>query len=149
MSMKGKRMLWVEDDYFRLRGMVRPLQKRGLEVVSVENEREATELLDKKQHFDVFLIDILIPEGLEESQVESAVLKDHPGLSLIEKIRCVYKLSTPILVLTVVQDARVLGRIRKIGVSNILLKGYFHPSELEHEVALSLGIESDTPELAP
>lgn len=142
MTLNGKRMLWVDDDYYRLRGLVRPLVKMGLEVIYVENEKEAIKLLNEKSHFDIFLIDILIPEGLDVNQLESIEIKNNVGLLLVEKIRQIYKLSSPIFVLTVVQDKRILDLLRKHGVSNIMAKGHIYPADLKNEVALALGIKS-------
>lgn len=141
--MKGKRMLWVEDDYFRLRGLTRPLKKKGLEIVFAKDEKEATGLLDKKERFDIFLIDIIIPEGIDDRKVASVEVRENVGVDLIRRIRQNYNLSIPILVLTVVEDPIILQEIRNLGVSTIIPKGNFHPSELENEVALVLGLKSD------
>jgi CheY-like chemotaxis protein len=126
MNMKNCRILWVEDDYKNLLPLIEPLRKIYLFDYAV-NEREAIALL--KEHFyDLIILDIILPEGVyyEDRDPEAYV-----GLKLLDKIINELKIETQIIVITVVNDRRIMGKINDLGVNKILNKGRIMPSELK------------------
>ena len=60
-SLAGRRILWVEDDYYHLKGLVRPLVKKGCEIVNAGSYVEAVGLLNDWRNFSLILLDLIIP----------------------------------------------------------------------------------------
>lgn len=61
-AFEGKRILLVEDDIRNIFSLVSVLESYKLNVVFTENGREALEMLQKDHHFDLVLMDIMMPE---------------------------------------------------------------------------------------
>ena len=142
--MTAPRVLWVEDEFNDLRGLVRPLQLRGVFVEFVGDYESARGLLDKGAIFDLFIVDVIIPEWSADDRFDHGQPRENVGLDLIKDIREKYRLKgVPILVLSVVTQERVLSKAREFGAT-ILTKGVISPSELEAEVVAALRISPAT-----
>ncbi|OXM85283.1 response regulator [Paenibacillus rigui] len=61
-AFEGKRILLVEDDIRNVFALSNVLESYNLQVSFAENGREALDLLDKQQDFDLILMDIMMPE---------------------------------------------------------------------------------------
>lgn len=98
-----KTVLVIEDnkDYREL--LTRRLTKEGYKILTAENGKEAIELL-KKEHADLLLLDLLMPEM--------------DGVSFYYQLEHILKKSIPILVLTNVTDAAGFGK----DVKEVLVK---------------------------
>jgi CheY-like chemotaxis protein len=58
----GKKVVLVDDDIRNIFALTSVLERHGMEVLSVENGKDALELLQKAPHVDVVLMDIMLPE---------------------------------------------------------------------------------------
>ncbi|PWB53737.1 MAG: hypothetical protein C3F06_05820 [Candidatus Methanoperedenaceae archaeon] len=134
--MQPIKILWVEDDATKLEGMVKPLKRDGHVIFYAEDQTEALELLENNK-FDLILIDIIIPTGIKNDLADNHFV----GIDLIKKIKEEEKISTPIMVLSVVRDNELIKSIKKMGIENILQKGSLLPSELKKEIYGMLNIK--------
>jgi CheY-like chemotaxis protein len=58
----GKKVVLVDDDIRNIFALTSLLERHGMEVLSVENGKDALEVLQKTPHVDVVLMDIMLPE---------------------------------------------------------------------------------------
>jgi CheY-like chemotaxis protein len=58
----GKKVVLVDDDIRNIFALTSLLERHGMEVLSVENGKDALELLQKSAHVDGVLMDIMLPE---------------------------------------------------------------------------------------
>jgi len=129
--MEKKRILWIEDDVDMLRGLVRPLEKDGHEIIVAKNEKEALEKVNESEsNFDLILFDIIIPTG------KKGDVGDVPfvGMRLLENFLIKMKIGTPFIVLSVVRDHEMINEMLEMGVKKVLPKGAYLPSKLKEEV---------------
>lgn len=136
----GKRILWIEDDYSRLRNLVLPLKSKGFEVVSATSVVEAREILSMGQSYQVILLDMIIPyddrvpvaldPSLSDVRVDTAEDLVRNGLLLLDHIKRVVGDHVPVVVLSVVQSAGVRQELANRGVYEILSKGSLLPQKL-------------------
>jgi CheY-like chemotaxis protein/HAMP domain-containing protein/putative methionine-R-sulfoxide reductase with GAF domain len=59
---KGKKILIVDDDVRNIFALSSVLEEKEMEIVNAENGIEALELLEKQNHLDLILMDIMMPE---------------------------------------------------------------------------------------
>jgi len=127
--MKTKRILWIEDDAGLLMGLVRPLKKDGHEIIVAKDEKEALELIGALD-FDLILLDIIIPTGVEGDMGDISFV----GMRLLKTLSIDMKIKTPIIVLSVVRDPDMIGEMNGLGVKEVLPKGAYLPSKLKEKV---------------
>lgn len=133
--MERKRILWIDDDADLLNGLVRPLKKDGYKIIVAKNEKEA---LERIEEFDFVLIlsEIIIPTGTKGSA------KNPPfaGMRLLKTLLVDMKIKTPIIVLSIVSDEKMMGDMLDMGVKKILQKGEYLPAKLKKEVYKVMGV---------
>ena len=134
--METKKILWVEDEADLLMGLVRPLEKDGHEIIVAKDEEEALELIGKSD-FDLILLDIIIPTGVEGD----TVYVDFVGMRLLKTLSIDTEFKTPILVLSVVRDPKMIKEMNGFGVKEVLEKGAYLPSKLKEKVYKVLGVQ--------
>lgn len=130
------KLLWIEDDADQLDIMVRPLRDSGFEITTVVDAKEASDLLiNRKENFDLIILDILIPLG--EYRENSSDYSEFTGLSLLKELRN-NKIKIPVIIFSVVDESD-LGDISSLSVSKILFKASLFPPELKDAVLKVLG----------
>jgi len=126
--MESQKILWVEDDAIKLKGLVRPLEKDGHKIFYAEDQEEALGLIEIYD-FNLIVVDLLIPIGKKwDTGINHFV-----GVNLI-KILKEKKILTPICVLSVVRDPDIIQQIKSMGVEKFLQKGSLLPSMLKKEI---------------
>ena len=133
--MKQKRILWVEDEADLLMGLVRPLEKDGHEIIVAKDEKAALEMIEELD-FDLILLDIIIPTGVEGDMGDISFV----GMRLLKTLSIDMEIKTPIIVLSVVRDPDMIGEMNGLGVKEVLPKGAYLPSKLKEKVYGVLGV---------
>ena len=124
-----RKILWIEDSAYTLRSLIRPLEKKGYRFTIATNEKQALDILDNDT-FDLILFDIIIPTGSDESED----FIEYVGVRLAKEIVNIRKITTPIIVISVVNNPNIIKEFESLNVAKILQKGYILPSILEREV---------------
>ena len=129
-----KNILWIEDDVDIIGGLIFPLTKKGYNVNIVKSKHEYLKINDETiRAFDLIVLDILLPEGFKKKPTER-----YTGFSVLEHIRQSRKLTTPVIILSVVRNDELLKEMKKLKISKIMSKPKL-PSELEEEVEKIIG----------
>jgi len=133
-----KRILWIEDDYYAIKGLVRPLEKAGFQIdiatAAVEGFRKATNW----ETYDLILADLIMPlsdsgESLPEI-VGSWAIERYAGVGLLKWMMLDLKVGCPVLIVSVVQDPISTFDLGDLGLAGYLLKRGLLPSEVKKEV---------------
>ena len=132
------KILWVEDDYVRLSGLMRPLEKKGFVVDHVLDYPSFDKLPDIES-YDLYVIDLILPQKDHGKTVSDEEFVSLPGMQIIDRIS---DLGKPIIVFTVVIQAKVHKELeKKKNVKKILIKGNIFPSDFMEDVYDCLGME--------
>lgn len=134
------RILWVEDEAQKINGLVRPLIKDN-HIIEIANDKKEALFKLNKFKYDLILLDIIIPEGVDGLPER---IDPYEGLNLLIKIKELFDDTLPILVLSVVNDKEIINKIREIGVSMMLKKGTLLPSILKKHIYDILGLANET-----
>ena len=127
--METKKILWIEDEADQIKGLVRPLEKDGHEIIIAEDESKALETIEKSD-FDLIICDIIMPTGVNGDMGDVSFV----GMRLLKKLLIELEIKTPIIVLSVVRDTSMIDKMYEMGAKRVLQKGAFLPSKLRDEV---------------
>jgi CheY-like chemotaxis protein len=111
------RIYWIEDDADIIWGVVQPLVDAGNKVHTLKTISSALEAVEDLKTADLILLDMILPPG--DSQED---LGDYPGIWLLKKLREEYGVSVPVMVLSVVNGARLEGLLEGLSVASYLRK---------------------------
>ena len=133
---KKQVILVVDDDIEIMAPMFRPLEKEGYEIIAATNVSQAIKILQSDQRVDLIVTDIILPYR-DEKAGESRYL----GLEVIQAARQ-WRGDVPIICLSVVHNQEVWKQLRKLGVTEHLVKPVA-PNEVVQRVKLALSRPSE------
>lgn len=121
-SLKGTKVLLVEDNAINQKVMVRFLEKWDIEAIIAENGVQALDKMQKNSSISLVLMDLQMPEmdGYEATQK-------------IREMDNKYKSSTPIIALTAAALKEVKEKVFASGMNDYLTKP-FNPPELQKKL---------------
>lgn len=126
-----KNILWVEDEIKSYESF-NYIAKNEFNITRACDYFEAIGLL-KNNKFDLFVIDIVIPQGEKSLTIEELTRKideNFWGLRLIERIRSM-SITEPIITLTVVKKFDIINKIIEIGKPIKVLWKYDNATDAE------------------
>lgn len=131
----GKTIVWIDDDTDIIDAVVRPLELAGHRIVRVNTVAEALtpDVLERIRQADLLLLDMILTPGAIEREFSR-----YPGKDILQELREVHGITTPVIVLTVVRNPEVLRQLEQLGVAEIVHKPV-RPSVLKERVEEVLG----------
>ncbi|MGC8786992.1 MAG: response regulator [Anaerolineae bacterium] len=130
-----KIIAWVEDDSPVIAPVVRPLERQGYQIQRFLTIREVLDNLDRLRECDLILLDIFVPSGAVDENYGR-----YTGLKLLQKLRNLYGIKKPVVVLSVLTDPKILKELKRQNVAATLRKPML-PSQLKETVERVLGSE--------
>lgn len=140
-----KRILWIEDDYYAVRGLVRPLEQHGFQVDAAQTAVEAYQKAANWRSYDLIMVDLILPigEGGVEilDKVRSWQTEKYVGIGILKWLLKELRVKCPVLVMSVVRDPITTFDLENIGLAGYLPKRGLLPSRVKEEVLKLLGSE--------
>lgn len=132
------RLLWIEDDYYAIRGLVRPLRKIGFQVDEALSAVDGYKKALRWRDYDLIIVDLIMPltdsdEPLP-AEVESWKREEYAGIGLLRWLRIDLGAECPILVLSVIADPVSKFGLEGLHLDSVLLKRGLLPSVVKEEV---------------
>ena len=141
---QNQKILWIEDDYYDLKGLTKPLTKKGFEIIAAKSYDQAMlELVKHKETLSLILLDLIIPRSLTgttkpniseyefEHKIETSEELVENGMQLLDYIK--QELNIPIIVISIVTNENIIDRIENSGVKRLQKYGLL-PDKLEEAV---------------
>lgn len=159
------RILWIDDDFPRIRGLMRPLEREGHQIEPVGDMASALEKLVGGFAYDLVVVDILLPYyksvqgSLNAKLVTCIEAGKRPGVCLIQDMRENQGLRCPIVVMSVMAlDGQVRAELEPFQISAWLAKGDLTPDavyqtlikaldDYDFEGAAILNLQDSRPEV--
>jgi CheY-like chemotaxis protein len=135
-----RRILWIEDDYFAIRGLVNPLKKAGFQIDVATSAYEGYQKVKGRQKYDLIVVDLIMPLSNSEdtlpllAEVRSWGDEDYPGIGLLKWLKLKLKVECPVLILSVIQNPISRYGLEDLGVSGTLLKRGLLPTRVKEVV---------------
>lgn len=111
---KSRRIMWLEDDGYFVRKLMRPLEELGFDVKMYGDAASFLADLTDVPSASLIVIDLLVPSGLEDSDARYA------GLSVLRTVSSIDD-APPVVVFSVVAGDETLQDVRKY-TTHILTK---------------------------
>lgn len=121
-SLKGIKIMLVEDNEINQKVMVRFLEKWDIEVILARHGKEAVEKMKKMSSISLVLMDLQMPE-----------MDGYEATRKIRELDSNYKSKVPIIALTASALKEVKGKVFASGMNDYLTKP-FHPPELQKKL---------------
>jgi CheY-like chemotaxis protein len=142
----NKTILWIEDDYFAIKGLFRPLQLSGFEIAVATSAVDAYEKAQNWKKYDIIVVDLIIPLSDYDEEVKSETVKgwdneEYLGVGLAKWLITELKVECPVLLMSVVSDAVSRFKLSEFGLVHILSKKGLRPSVVKAEIFRILGVE--------
>lgn len=116
-----RRVLVVEDDPFLLQIYRQNLEERGFSVTPVDGGKQALEVLERDQHFQVIILDLLMPEM--------------DGFTVLEKLKSLgISAKIPVLVLTNLSQESDQKKALELGARDFAIKSELSFDEIVAKV---------------
>ncbi len=142
-----KRILWIEDDYHVIKGLVRPIEKEGFIVDSATSALEGYKKAPQWQSYDLIVVDIILPindgSGSVPKEVQAWQAEEHAGIGLLKWIKLDLKVKIPVVVLSVVRDPIKRFDLGELGIDDCLIKRGLLPEQVKKLIFGLLGIDED------
>ena len=142
--MRENRILWIEDDFYAIKGLVRPLQNEGFLFDIAQSALEAYHKGQVWKSYDLILVDLILPSNNVSDQVPSVVQSwefnsEYLGIEVVKWLLTEVKAECPVVILSVVRDPISRFNLHNIGVAGYILKRGLLPSTLRDGILGILG----------
>jgi CheY-like chemotaxis protein len=132
------KILWIEDDYYHVKGLFRPLGKEGFTIVSATSANDAYRKVQAWREYDLIVVDIILPLRDQRAnellpEVKQWENEEYIGIGLLKYMYYQLQIKVPIIVLSVASD-NVGDILEQLGVDEILLKRGLLPEQVQETV---------------
>ena len=129
-----KKILWIEDDAYRIKDMLFPFEDEGYKIVIAKTGEEALDKLRGDKEFELIILDILISPWKENLKL---IL--FAGIELIKEIENITKDNKiPLVIFSIVEEITLINHAEQIKVDlthyKIITKGTKLPKDLYNEI---------------
>ena len=104
----NNRILWIDDDYYTIKGLYRPLERKGFIVDVAKNALDGYRKGPGWENYDLIVVDLIIPLSDDEMPLPEEVAswghEKYIGLGLVNWLITKIAVKCPILLLSVVSD---------------------------------------------
>ena len=117
-----KKFVWIEDDFQIMMPLMEPLKERGHDLIVLRTEKEALENIDILRKSDLIFVDLIIPHGDKKVDPFRQAPNTEAGMQLVSTLLKTEKITTPIVVLSIVSSSEIHKKLYQLGVRNIIVK---------------------------
>ena len=142
----AKKILWIEDDYFHIAGLVEPLVEDKYTVEAARSLKEAELKLQNWKNYSLVVLDLIIPYSesymLDPRKNESPFIFENwtdadlarNGMEIFIYMKEKIEINIPVLVLSVVRNRDIVNRLISLGAVKYIDKTSITPNELKREI---------------
>lgn len=142
----NRQILWIEDDYHAIKGLVRPLEKEKFIVDSATSAFDGYQMAQHWQKYDLIVLDLILPLTNGHDVELPLVVKSwkeepHVGIGILKWLMRDLKVTCPVVILSVVQDPVATYHLDEdIKPASYLPKHALLPTTLKQAVFSLLGL---------
>ncbi len=139
-----KHILWIEDDYYAIKGLMRPLEKAGFTVDAAASAHDGYLKAMQWQSYDLITVDLILPLSNDDrilpEKVAAWQTEEYTGVGLLKWLLTELQVKCPVLLLSVVRHPTHTFHLENLGLAGYLPKRGLLPSHVKEEVFKLLGI---------
>ena len=138
----NKKILWIEDESFMIKGLLRPMEKLGYSIDVAKTAQEGYRKAQNWKEYDLLIVDLIIPLSHDENtlpeEVKSWEKEPYIGVGLAKWLADILKVTNPILLLSVVNNPIKTYDLGEFGLKHYISKSGLLPSRLQSDIMLIL-----------
>lgn len=139
-----KRVLWIEDDFYAVKGLLRPLELEGFRVESATSALEGYAKAHQWKSYDLIVVDLILPLSDDAGNLPDIVrgwkTEQYAGVGLLKWLLNDLKVECPVLLLSVVRDPVKTFHLEHPLLTPLPKRGLL-PTRVKDEVHRILGLE--------
>ena len=120
----NKKILWVDDDYYAIKGLFRPLELIDFRIVPAISALDGYRKAQNWQEYDIIVVDLIIPIS-QEQETAPEIVKNwgdetenkHVGVGIVKWLVKTLNVTCPVVILSVVRDPIKSYGLEKLGLS--------------------------------
>lgn len=141
------RILWIEDDYHAIKGLMRQIEKAKFVVDSATCAIDGYEKAQLWQDYDLIVVDLILPLTNGHADEPPQVVKSwkeepHVGIGILKWLRQVVKVACPVVLLSVVQNPVAVYHLESVKPDLYLPKHGLLPADVKEQLLSLLGTAS-------
>jgi len=133
-----KKILWIEDESFMVKGLLRPMEKLGFQIDVAGSAVEGYQKALAWKEYDILVVDLIIPLSGDEQTIPEVVKswdKEYfAGIGLSKWLSMELDVKVPILLISVVRNPLISYDLDKFGLRYYLPKSGLLPSHVKEEI---------------
>lgn len=136
-----KKILWIDDDYYAISGLFRPLERSGFKIDPAISALEGYRKAQKWEEYDLIVVDLIIPVSQQQETVPEIVKtwddegeNKHVGVGIVKWLLQTLNVGCPVVILSVVRDPINAYNLSEIGLAGYIQKGELLPSGLKDQI---------------
>lgn len=137
----NKTILWIDDDYYSIQGLFRPITVSGYRVDVAVSALEGYRKAQNWKNYDLIVVDLIIPVSqLQETApeiVKSWENEDehvYVGVGLVKWLLTKLGAKCPVIILSIVPDPISTYELDGIGLAGHIQKDGLLPSKLKEDI---------------
>jgi CheY-like chemotaxis protein len=138
-----KKILWIEDESFMVKGLLRPMEKLGFQIDVADSALAGYHKAAAWDDYDLLIVDLIIPLSSDEHTTPEIVKSwdndRFAGIGLSKWLTTELNVQIPILLLSVVRNPLTEYDLEKYGLKYYLPKSGLLPSRVKEEILKILG----------
>jgi len=135
-----KRILWIDDDYYAIQGLFRPIEKAGYNIDVATSAFDGYIKAQNWKNYDLIVVDLIIPIS-EEDTVPDVVKNwekeekyDCVGIGLASWLLLELYVTCPVIILSVISDPILKYKLENLGLAGSIRKSGLLPTDLKNEI---------------
>lgn len=142
-----KYLLWVEDDYYAIKGLFRPLERSGFLIDVATSAADGYHKALKWDKYALIIVDLIMPLSDSDTswplpaEVEAWKKEEYAGIGLLKWLKLKLGAECPILLLSIIQDPISKYGLEDLHLDGTLMKRGLLPTQVKEVVFQILGLE--------
>jgi DNA-binding NarL/FixJ family response regulator len=136
-----KKILWIDDDYYAISGLFRPLELGDYKIVPAISALDGFREAQKWREYNLIVVDLIIPITQQQETAPEIVRSwedekenRHVGVGIVKWLLQILKVTCPVVILSIVRDPINAYGLSEIGLAGSIQKGELLPSALKSQV---------------
>jgi CheY-like chemotaxis protein len=137
----AKKILWIDDDFFAIQGLFRPLIKQGYTVQEANSALDGYRKALSWQEYDLIVVDLIITVDAKQETTPEIVKKwddeeEYPqvGIGIIKWLLGELKVTCPVAILSIVSDPIKTYHLEALGLAGSIRKDGLLPTDLKDQI---------------
>lgn len=136
-----KKILWIDDDYYAIQGLFRPLTQQGFVVQDARSALDGYKRALNWQEYDLIVVDLIITIDIRQETIPQIVRnwedeEEYPqvGIGIAKWLINVLKVSCPVVILSIVPDPIKTYHLESLGLAGHIQKDGLLPTTLRDNI---------------